>query len=745
MSRWRRHGTTIALCVVALCVVVVLVWDRDRVTTDEAADREFQLFDAWRADQISAITVVQGDREVQLTASKADDGSSDWSLVEDGAAVDVDDQSVGQYLVSLEFAAFERRVTGMDRAALGLTAPALTIQVLMGKLSYTLRLGKEAPSPPGARYAELEGGSRGTQTYVVTAELYDALTLEPGELRGRNLVPYWSLELQSFAVTGPEIGWTLARGGWGGRTAGSFLLTVTVPRDAAAQRKVRASRRALAGWLRALGDLEVERFTALPAADDPQAHTLVFTPLDEGKPVGKLVIGGACEGGGTRIVRRSPRPAAGCIADPVVASLLPPAERFVDRHVLGTAVTDIVELQLTGDEVTVDLARQQDGWHMRKPEDQPVDSGIAKTLVDGLGTAEGKLLEPSEAADLGALGLSEPRARVRIVGLPERAVAAATERIEAIDVGGEADGFVYVRRRDDGAVLAVPAAAAAVLLPRPSLLRSTEIFDVPLSRIKELSLDCGGTRQRMSRDDRGAWTLLEPELDGLGADVSLCNGFADQLRKLQGLRWASERPRPAHELDPPWCTIVAQAERPTEGGEREAASEELRVVLGGETRGGFYAQRGGAEAVFVAPRTLGVAASHWLLDRAALMVPTEEVEQLTLVGRDERRLVVKRQGTQWVVEGAAAGRAAELIRAGLDQLLADGVVHLGPAEPKEGMARPVLRLEAKLRAAPTDPVVLTVGAGEVFRDTSVFFVRRSGLDATFAVAQSRLRPLIDAL
>ncbi|MBW2457018.1 MAG: DUF4340 domain-containing protein, partial [Deltaproteobacteria bacterium] len=601
------------------------------------------------------------------------------------------------------------------------------------------RLGKEAPSPPGAVYAELEGGSRGSQTYVVTQELYEALALPPGELRGRNLVPYWSLELQSFALTGPEVSWTLSRGGWGGRTAGAFLLTAKAPIG-----KVRASRRALAGWLRGLGNLEVEQFTTVPATDDPTAHTLVFTPLEEGKPVGKLVIGGACEGGGTLVVRRAPRPAAGCVPKPMAAALLPPAEIFVDRHVVGTAVSDMVELELSSGDITVDVARVQDGWHMRKPDDQQVAKGIMKTLVDGLGGAEGKRLEPAEAADLAQLGLAEPRAAVRIIGLPERAATGATERIERLEVGAEREGFVYVRRTDDGAVLAVAADVAGLLLPRPSLLRSTEIYDVPLSRIRQLTLDCGGKRQRMSRDARGAWTLLEPKLASLGADVTLANGFADLLRTLQGVRWASERPEPRQQLDRPWCTISAEADLPTEGGDQEAGIQQLQVVLGAEAQGGYFAQRDGADAVFVAPRALGVAAGHWLLDRAALMIVTGDVERLTVVGRGERRLTVLPQGGKWVVEGEPASRAGERVKAGLDQLLAEGVVRLGPATPSDGMGDPVLRLEAKLRSE-AEPVVLTVGAGEVFRDTSVFFVRRSGLEATFAVAQSRLRPLIDAL
>ncbi len=741
MTVLRRHGTTIALCVGAILLTALLLWDQDQVTTDEAADRKYQLFEAWRVDELAKVTITAGDRELRLTSSLDDDGSRNWSLEEGGTAVDVDEQAVGQYLVSLEFAAFERRIQGMDRQVLGLIAPRLVVQVEMGKLSYTLRLGKDAPSPPGAVYAELEGGSRGSQTYVVTKELHEALDVPAGALRSRNLVPYLSIELQSFELKGPQVSFTLARGGWGGRTAGAFLLTAAAPIG-----KVRASRRELDGWLRVLGGLEVDRFTELPAADDPAAHELVLTPLDQSKPTGRLVIGGRCEGGGTRIVRRQPRPAAGCLTDQVAESMLIPPEQLVDHRVVGTAGGDIVELEFSGEGITVDLARAQKGWHMRKPDDQPVGKGTMKPLVEGLGTAEGKLLPPAEVTDLGALGLAEPRAQVRILGLPERATTAtATERSERIDVGTARDGVVHVRRLDDGAVLAITADTASFLLPRPSALRSTQIYDLPLSRIRSLTLDCDGKHQHLSRSPPGAWTLLEPKLESLGADLSLANSFADRLRKLEGLRWASEHPQPAQQLGQPWCIIKAVAASGIEGGETKEVTRQLRVVLGAEIQGGHYAQHDDADAVFVAPRTLGSLARQWLLDRAALMFDADDIDRLTLTGRGDRRLTIDKQGSRWVVKDNPSSQAGEVVKTGLEQLLAEGVDHLGAAGPQEGMDHPVLRIEVLLRSAPGEPVVLTVGSGEVFHNTSVFFVRRSGIDATFAVAQSRLRPLIDAL
>jgi uncharacterized protein (DUF934 family) len=38
---------------------------------------------------------------------------------------------------------------------------------------------------------------------------------------------------------------------------------------------------------------------------------------------------------------------------------------------------------------------------------------------------------------------------------------------------------------------------------------------------------------------------------------------------------------------------------------------------------------------------------------------------------------------------------------------------------------------------------MAVGRGDVFRDNNVFYVRRAGIDATFAIAQSKLRALMD--
>ena len=89
---------------------------------------------------------------------------------------------------------------------------------------------------------------------------------------------------------------------------------------------------------------------------------------------------------------------------------------------------------------------------------------------------------------------------------------------------------------------------------------------------------------------------------------------------------------------------------------------------------------------------------------------------------------------------------AHVVEDTLRNLMAEGVVHIGPAERGEGFAEPLAAIDVELAPAgggPVEKVRIEVGAGEVWRETSVFYVRKKGLDATFAFAQSRLRPLLE--
>ena len=97
--------------------------------------------------------------------------------------------------------------------------------------------------------------------------------------------------------------------------------------------------------------------------------------------------------------------------------------------------------------------------------------------------------------------------------------------------------------------------------------------------------------------------------------------------------------------------------------------------------------------------------------------------------------------------GADAGSRAEnfeVARRELGQLRAEGVVHLGAARAPEGFATPLLTVVVQLApvtaGGPARSLRFFIGKGDSSRETSVFFARREGVDATFAIAQGKSAP-----
>lgn len=721
--RWTSHHTTAVLSLVLAGLTGLYFWDRHRIGTDEALDRKYQLFDAWRADQISRIEARFGKDTIVMVRTAGEAGG--WQVTENGGEVDADEQAVGQYLTKLEFAAQAREIQGLDRTALGLSSPRGVVEVSMGVLHYKLTLGGDAPTPAGASYVEVEGGERGNRQYVLSREQTEALRVAPGQLRSKSLVPYFARDLSSLALDGNG-GWKMVRGSWGGRTAAAFMLD-------AAKDKVRVSRRRLDAWLVALGRLEVERFVDVAPSPAAGSRALELVPTDEGQPAARIEIGGACDGG-KLVVRRTPRPAAGCAPALDVDALLVARGELVDHFVLGSAEGDVMELSLRSGEIVVDVARKETGWHMRQPNEGEA-SGVGPLLAQLVAT-EGELLDPAESQDLAPLGLAPPRARVRVVAVPERGGnLAVKERIEEVDVGEAVDDWIYVRRRDDGAVLRLARAVGEPWLPRPSLLRSTKIHRIELEQTKSLGIDCDGKEQRLRRTDAGTWTMEEPSTGGLGADQGQANQLARELGALEAVRWVSEKARGHHRLDEPWCHIELETSV------KDATVLELE--LGAETEGGYFARTRAAPAIFVAPKSLAALARGWLLDRTRLVVDRSRITRISLDAPKRSSMALIHRAGGWFVEGGAADTRAESLGAAATELIAERVVGLGPPATDDGFEPARLRMTIHLDAG--EPAVIEVGKGDSVGGTSVYLVRMRGVDATFAVARARIQPLLDAL
>src|ERR1700730_7365235 len=107
-----RHATTLALTVLALGAGVgVLVMDRDRVTTTEAEARKKNLFEAYRPDDITELTIAASGRTARRGRGARDAaGQRAWQVEIDGKRYPADERAADQLVSALEMGTAERWV-----------------------------------------------------------------------------------------------------------------------------------------------------------------------------------------------------------------------------------------------------------------------------------------------------------------------------------------------------------------------------------------------------------------------------------------------------------------------------------------------------------------------------------------------------------------------------------------------------------------------------------------------------------
>jgi len=176
----------------------------------------------------------------------------------------------------------------------------------------------------------------------------------------------------------------------------------------------------------------------------------------------------------------------------------------------------------------------------------------------------------------------------------------------------------------------------------------------------------------------------------------------------------------------------------------DGAQTERVLRFGSETALGVFATLDEGGPVFILTRSVQDACSALLINRANFTASPEALNGLTLEA-GSRSLRLERQGERFVAVPSSAlpnDRVAELLDA-LGDLRPEAGIHIGPAEPAEGFAKPTLTLRLTPRSGPVQ--IVSIGAGDAWHSTSVFYLRVSGIDATFVVAQSKVRALSDAL
>jgi len=739
-----KHATTIALSALALGAAVSVLWlDRDRVTTTEAETRKKNLFEAYRPDDITELTLASSGTTARLVRGALDDaGQRRWQVEIDGARYPADERAADQIVSALEMGTAERWVpqAAVDQRGFALDPGRSAITVIMGRLTLRLRVGGPAPSPEGGRYAEVEG--RGVA--VITRELAAALEIDPTALRSRTLLPYAESDVTALSILeafGPTRSFSRASGAGSGHGAG-FRIDGPAP-----QGNARVNAAAMEKIWGTLGALEADPYLDRTTAEKAFARriTLQLTPRDATKKRAILDLGGPCPDRPDSVIalRIEPDRAAACVAAGLLDDLLTPVASLVDRRLIGATADQVTEVKIETAGHTLDLARQGPQWHLRAPEDRSVDADAGRAFLEALLAVEGDSFAPRDQHAV-------PRATVRVISLVPTASADGgdDERSETLEIFPEHDGLVPVRRVEDGAVLLVPKDRASTLFPDVAALRSRKVFDEPLESVRALRVEAGGHVQRFQRDANGAFTLQEPRGEGLVADGILAGDVAAILGSLSVDRWIGADTG-TYGLDHPRLIIEAEIDGAKDGG----PGRSIRVALGAPSSSGSFARAGNDPTVFLAPRSLEEAADRWLLDRTTTAITPETLARATLTSEGGKRLVIERSGDVLRVAGVPAdpvstARAAT-IRDALSELTAEGAVSVGPAEKAQGFDKPRLDVLIDRAAVGTSdkvpPVRLRFGAADSFKGVSVIYVRRDGVAATWAVAQGKVRALLDAL
>jgi hypothetical protein len=706
----RRHAVSISVAVLAVLLGGYLyLVDRDRVTTTESDARKRNLLRAFRRAEITEIVVEDPSDTVRVVRRGDDAGDTMYFL---GSGEVADQVAVDKLLGVLEFATAERRLEGdVDRRAMGLDAPRARVTVSMGALTYRLSIGAPAPAPAGAAYAEVAGEG----VVVVSRDLVTELTRPHSAYRGKTLVPYLSSSLSELRIEGAGGTRTFTVGPWGGwRVALEGGQKVRVDRDA---------------WdrlLSSLAEVRAEAFTTEAEADRvlaaaPDKIRLTMIPKDGAQPRAILDLGGECPGQADDAVAVRVEPApkkAACVPKGVLAPLSTALGRLVDRHVFSPRPDEMEAVTLSAQNQRLELARSGTGWHLRAPAEGNVESDVGQAFTRTLSELSAERVVTDKAPE--SLGFAAPRGTATItkVGAAENAPS------ETVELGAEAGEFAYARRVTDGAILELTRDAALALVPSSFTLRSRKVVDHPIGQVTRVSIETPSMHQVLHRTSTGFWTLEQPS--SLAVDPGLANDVAEALAQLRADRWVADRDDGSFGLDKP----RAKYQLELEGGV-------VRVETGRATSGGAFARRTDREGIFVLPTAAERTLETWAVDRSYFMFEPGDVRQIR-IDRAGRRSTLEpvRPGAR----DAGSAERFEAARRVLSEARAEGLVHVGAPRGDEGFDTPLATVTVQKG---NSTIQFSIGRGDAWRDTNVFYARRDGVDATFAIAQSKIRPLLD--
>jgi hypothetical protein len=756
----RARLQNLGLLALSLLSLGLVMWTARLPTSLERQVRQRHLLEFFRRDDVQRIEVGQGERksvvvrrprgssplglerpetvpgqapgeqELDLGVTARHDDSeegAEWSLAEP-FETDADIVPIERLLGSLEYATWERTLETPPDEASGATLATHELAVVMGAVTYRLRLGGDAVSPPGARYVQVSKGAEGPHTYVVKKRVVEDLFVDGDVFRGRQIVPYRKSSIARVVLSSAAGVRRLRRSG------NDFLFD-------GMQENQRVERHGLDRIFLALARASAEPFVNVDAAKAALASDasvrVSLVPVASDKPEASLEFGGRCPSAPeqTLAIRHLPEPIAGCVERSVLLALREPASSLIDRHPFSFDADEVDTVRLVEGESVFEFARGGEGFVLSQPRSTALDPEAARDRLSRIVEIEGELLmgnrKPADASAYSAA----------TVTLESSARRGEERTIETVRLSAASpDGSRRVLREADGAVLLISAENALALRADATLLKEHKVFDYSLAQLRRVDVSYGSVKQTLERNADGALSLSAPK--GFDVDGGLAVQLCDQLRTLRALRWVSDRATTGFGLDKPRATVRLSVEV-------EGQAIERTLLLGGRAPGGYYASVDRDPGVFVAPRALERVLDTWLLDRAVFSADRESIVELSLdaegLGSVQLRRVAGELLLQKGPSGFDAGRISELLDV-IESLRTEAAVRLGPATAIEGLRRPVLTGTIRRQSPENVGVPLirfSIGSRDSFRDASIFYARIGGLNATYALPREQVQRLLD--
>jgi hypothetical protein len=708
--------------ILGVASLIAVVATTGLVSTKDREGREQNLLPVFRVEDVLSLDLSENGRQISLQRGSAKDGgAAAFELVRPVKEL-ADAATVDKFLNGIAGAKALRPVAdGTNRNALGLEAPSARIVLRSKKFDCEIDLGGAAPTPEGAHYVEVRSAGAPPKILLVDKSVSEDLGFDLDAFRLRSLVSLNEADVARVSIKSPSLDLNLVRGA--GKT---FLLD--------GEQKFRADRDTVSSLFFQLSRMSANRFLTNAEAEAALAQNRAHFVLEAKDPQDSVSIdvGGACPGDDTETVaeRTAPSAQAACTSRELDATLALKRDAFLDEHAFSLHVDEVEEFDIASGAEKFRLVRKGTSFVLHAKTDSDVALEAGNQRINDVLEARGNVIQQPK---LDELGLEPTKTKVTL-----RSSAGSEEDVneEVVRVGNkDRAGNLYVFREADGVTLAIPPDHARAFAFDSTLLYAKKLSEFGPSSFISAEIERRAGKEVLSRDASGALQLESPK--GFEADPALAAEVVQTLGALEAERFVADADDGSFGFSRSPLNVHFTFKS------AEGPKIEHTLRFGDDTALGVFATLDQGGPIFVLARSVRDALDTLLINRAPFSVDPSTLAGFTLES-EGRTLRFARHGDHFEPNPKASfpeDRLADLLEA-FDGLRPEAGIHTGPAEAAEGMAKPALTLRISPQKGATQSLIF--GAGDSWRGTSIFYLRIAGVDATFVIAQNKIRPLLAA-